>query len=223
MNATRNTTSKFEQRLAEELALLAAQRYDALPPPRRPLFSRDQVYRHRVPLAVAGVAAVTVAAVVLPTVLGGEDGGAAAYAVTRESDGTFVVALWKAGALPDLVEELRRDGVPVVGLQESPAQAEACHSPLPPQAAYWSSEHRVGDAPGTVRIDPTRIPSGATLLLLSEVFSGPGAPPAAVMTGRIVNSIPDCFGPALMGMSVPEESPTPVDTATPALVSSPAG
>lgn len=160
MNSTRRTpsTSSFEQKLGEELAALAAERGTA--PAARP-----SVLRRRPLLAAAaiGVAAV-VAALVLPTMLGGEHGGNTAYAVTQESDGTIAVQLRDPAALADVVATLRRYGVRAVGMEEAKT-AEECTLPEPKGTRAQNGRTHPGDGAGTVRIDPKLVPPGSTVLL----------------------------------------------------------
>ncbi|WP_035849304.1 hypothetical protein [Kitasatospora azatica] len=233
MNATDDrphtpTTSAFERRLAEELATLAAAtstRHDAFPARRRALISWDAAFRHRrLPLAVAGVAAATVAAVALPSMLSAQDGGSAAYAVNRSSDGTMLLELWQPGSLQLMVDQLRKEGVNAVGLQESQAEAQSCQSRIPAGPSATVTDHEPGDAPGAVRIDPAKIPPGSTLLLFSQTLYDNGKLLGAFFSTRVVETVPACFSLTDTGtvMGRQTDLPTAVPT-TPTPVSSLAG
>jgi hypothetical protein len=216
------TTSAFERRLGEELTTLATRRmrHDAFPAPRVQVRWASTFRHGRRPLAVAAVVAATVAAVALPAVVSGPDGGSSAYAVTRDSDGTWRLELWQPGSLQPMVDKLRADGIPAVGLQETQEQAEACQSRFPSGSSVLKPEHRPGDAPGTVRIDPSQIRPGSTVVLLSETAYQNGKLQWSLLTGRVMDTVPPCFSNADLGVKF--GSTRPVARPTGAIPTTPA-
>ncbi|MFG2693908.1 hypothetical protein [Kitasatospora sp. NPDC048407] len=207
------STSNFERRLGEELAVLAAERE----PARRP-----GLLRRRPVLAALAVGAAAVAtALVLPVALGGEHGGTAAYAVTREPDGTIALQLRDPAGLPDMVATLQRYGVPAAGIEEA-RTPEECTLPEPAGTRAQPDLVQPGDGPGMVRIDPKLVPPGSTVLLTAGRAEFPGG---AFTTFRavVVESVPDCV-PAtriVVGQAVdPSALPSPTQTVLPSAVSS---
>ncbi|MFE9423411.1 hypothetical protein ACFYNO_10665 [Kitasatospora sp. NPDC006697] len=198
----RPTTSNFERRLGEQLALLAAAREAERRPAAaplhdafragRPVFRLAAGFRHRrLPLAVAGVVAAAVGAVALPSALSADEGGSAAFAVSRGSDGTVAVRVDDPAALPAAVAALRADGINAVAL-EATAVPGACSTPAPKGPSAQSIWAHPGDAPGTVRIDPAAIPTGQTLLLIHGTQHFPGNATAFLFYTRVVTTVPAC-------------------------------
>jgi hypothetical protein len=107
MNANQETTS-FEDRLLAELRQVVA----ANPRPTTVASGRPALARRwRRPLMVAG--GLAAAAVASATVIGfGEDGGATAWAVTPNDDGTVTVVIYSLSDADGLERQLRDAGVP---------------------------------------------------------------------------------------------------------------
>ncbi|MGW4809035.1 hypothetical protein ACWEO5_33535, partial [Kitasatospora sp. NPDC004272] len=160
--------------------------------------------------ALAVGAAAVATAVVLPAVLGGEHGGNAAYAVTEESDGSFLLELRDPAGLSDMVAELQAHGVKAAGLKhvqgtaddDCPAAPE--QRSLAPDAVRFAhdSQHN-----GSV-IDPAKIPAGATVLLQFWSYDV-AAPGAWTFSPTVVDTVPACL-PANQGVRVGRQSPAPV-------------
>jgi hypothetical protein len=183
-NDSPHTTSAFESRLGEELAELAAT-HD-FPAPAR-------AKRRRPPLAVGVVAAATAAAVAVPAMLSGQEGGAAAFAVTRDSHGIVVVKLLQPSGFQKMIDKLRSYGIPTVGLQETDAQAEACHEgPFPPALTIMLPP-QPGDGVGSIRIDTKGIQKGETLVVANDLMSAGGKSVGWILQARGMTSIPSCF------------------------------
>ncbi|MGW4650858.1 hypothetical protein [Kitasatospora sp. NPDC004289] len=180
---TGHHTDHFEQRLFEELTALASEPRPASPAPRRVL---PRV--RPVPAIAVGLAA-TVAAVALPAVLAGESGGAgAAYAVSRGDDGSIAVEVHDLSAIDAVAAELRRLGVPAAAVRAS----ADCPLPFPEGPAARSVRAFPQDTSATVRIDPSQVPSGSTLLVIGQ-REEPGAGAEVVsVTTRVTGAVPAC-------------------------------
>ncbi|MEU5386552.1 hypothetical protein [Kitasatospora cineracea] len=213
------STVAFERRLGEELIAMAAERTAertteraagsaagstaTASAPRRPL-----------PAALAVGAAAVATAVVLPAVLGGGHGGNAAYAVTEESDGTFLLELRDPTGLSDMVAELRGHGVKAAGLKhvQGTADDHCPDAPDQPSRAPAAVRSEPGDH-AAERIDPSRIPGGATVLLRFWSYDA-DSPGAWVFNATVVDTVPACL-PALRGTEVSRQSPVPVPSDAP--------
>ncbi|MFD8480747.1 hypothetical protein [Kitasatospora sp. NPDC059673] len=193
------STSNFERRLGEELAALAAERE----PARRP-----GVLRRRPVLAALAVGAAAVAtALVLPVALGGEHGGTAAYAVTREPDGTIALQLRDPAGLPGMVATLQRYGVRAAWLEEA-SSADDCPLLYPVGARAQYDRVLPGDGPGTVRIDPRLVPAGSTVLLTAGHIPVGGQQSVSTFGARVVDTVPSCVPPGVRVEPAPS-TPTP--------------
>ncbi|MFC8718994.1 hypothetical protein [Kitasatospora sp. NPDC057198] len=206
------TTAAFERKLGEELIAMAAERAAAVPAQRR-----SAVRRRPLLAALAVGAAAVTTAVVLPAVLGGEHGGNAAYAVTEESDGTFLLELRDPAGLPDMVAELQAHGVKAAGLKRVQGAADDCpvapeQRSLAPDAVRpaHGAQHN-----GTV-IDPAKIPAGATVLLRFWAYDGG----QWIFNATVTDTVPVCL-PALRGTQLRQQSPSP--TGAPPTGVAPAG
>ncbi|MFD0563166.1 hypothetical protein ACFQ2M_14810 [Kitasatospora saccharophila] len=202
------STAAFERKLGEELIAMAAERAagSTAPAPRR------APARRRPLLAALAVGAAAVAtAVVLPAVLGGEHGGNAAYAVTEESDGSFLLELRDPAGLSDMVAELQAHGVEAAGLKhvqgtaddDCPAAPE--QRSLAPDAVRFAHDSRHH---GSV-VDPAKIPAGATVLLRFWSYDGG----QWTFSPTVVDTVPACL-PANQGVQVGRQSPAPVPRRT---------
>jgi hypothetical protein len=163
--------SRFEDRLWSELveqhgAVLAGQPSLGLLPGAAPL--RGAVPQRR-PLATIGVAVAAVVAAIVIGLSTGGSGPAPAYAVTRNPDGTVSVTIQELAAAQSASEALARMGLPV----RAAAAEESCHTD--PRQYRMVPEPQANPQPifspflsagvNGVRINPTRIPAGDTLLL----------------------------------------------------------
>ncbi|GLW72243.1 hypothetical protein Kpho02_45420 [Kitasatospora phosalacinea] len=196
------SSSNFERALGEELVAMATERAAAPAPAPR----RSAVRRRPLSAALAVGAAAVTTAVVLPAALGGGHGGSAAYAVTEESDGTFLLELRDPAGLPDMVAELRGHGVRAAGLKHVQGTADDDCPVVPdrPSPAPDAIRSEPGDHPAE-RIDPSRIPAGATVLLRFWAYDGG----QWIFNATVVDAVPACL-PALRGTEVHQQTPVPV-------------
>lgn len=163
--------SRFEDRLWSELveqhgAVLAGQPSLGLVPGAAPL--RGAVALRR-PLATIGVAlAAVVAAIVIGLSTGGS-GPAPAYAVTRNPDGTVSVTIQELSAAQSASEALTRMGLPIrAAAVEASCQANPDRyrmAPVPETDTRRIYSPFLSGSVTGVRISPSSIPAGDTLLL----------------------------------------------------------
>ncbi len=150
----------------------------------------------RVP-ALAGAAA-TILAIVLALVIGlGSNRGASAFAVVTNADGTITVTIGELVGVTPADRRLEELGLPVrvvpvtAGCPFDPAQLrQARLSPDQFRGIYQIAE---GERATSVRIDPSQIPHGDTLIVrATERTHGVVALRALVVEG----AAPPCLPPA---------------------------
>jgi hypothetical protein len=187
--------TSFEDRLWGELverhgALLAEAPAVAL---RAPAARRRRV--RRVPAIVA--AAATILGLVLALVIGlGSNRGASAFAVVTNADGTITVTIGELVGVTPADERLEELGLPVrvvpvtAGCPVDPAQLRLAR--LSPEEFRGVYQFSGGQGVASVRIDPSRIPHGDTLMLrATERPNGVVALRALVVEG----AAPACLPP----------------------------
>ncbi|MBO4259964.1 hypothetical protein [Streptomyces griseorubiginosus] len=201
---TTRTPVGFQQRLGDRLTALAAERAVAPVPVRR----RPWVVRHRLPLALAGVAAagaaVTTVAVDRPAtparatpVQQPQRITTAAYTLQREADGRVRLAIsGPDGRLLDtarLQRDLNRLGVPAVVYAGDPAcTATPTSSGDDAPSATWRIELAKGGKP-VLTVRPDRIAAGQHLLVAFPlVRTDPGRAAYVITAGRIDGTPPTC-------------------------------
>ncbi len=207
------TPAGFQQRLGDQLTLLAAEMATAprtapTPAPRR----RPWATRHRLPLAIAGVAAAgavftTVAThrPATPALVTQKDARwqpqkitTVAYTLQREGDGRVRLAISDtAGNLLDLARlqrDLNRLGVPAVVYAGDP---ECTEKPVNTGDAApdktWHIEPTKGGKVPVLSVQPDRIPAGQHLLVAFLLArTDPGHAAYAIQAGRIEGTPPAC-------------------------------
>ncbi|MDH6110428.1 hypothetical protein P3T36_003466 [Kitasatospora sp. MAP12-15] len=173
----------FQERLGEQLALLAAARPTPTAAPAR--FRTTRARRPRM-LPAAGALAVLTAGLVAYPVLGHDTSpGSAAYAVTRGADGEILVKLFNRDGIPRLQKDLASRGIPFVVLQESSPSScpRADGVPVPDPVLAYLKAHGAADGGAVppeilrqslvtssdgsfaVRLTPQTMPPGSTLVL----------------------------------------------------------
>lgn len=182
--------ARFEDRLWSELveqhgAALAEQPVLVTSAPRR---------LHRGPIAAIGLAvAIALAAVVIGLSRGG---GASAYAVVANPDGTVTVTINELVGVEPANERLQQLGVPArippvtAGCTTSSADLRSAR--LTPEQSRKAFEPIGGNGAYSVRIDPKGIPAGDTLVLRAyELPSGLISMKALLIEGPA----PSCLTP----------------------------
>ncbi|MCH0566475.1 MULTISPECIES: hypothetical protein [unclassified Streptomyces] len=209
---TSPTPDGFQQRLGNQLTVLAAEPAtapgDAPTPAPRP---RPWAMRHRLSLAIAGLAAVgagiTTVAVHHPTtpartaqkdaVRPPQKITTAAYTLQREDDGRVRVAISDpAGKLLDigrLQRDLNRLGVPAVVYAGDPECTDMPTSPGDDSSnKIWHIELTKGGKP-VLSVRPDRIPAGQHLLVAFPLLrTDPAHAAYAITAGRIDGTAPAC-------------------------------
>ncbi|HXB15114.1 MAG TPA: hypothetical protein VNV44_05150 [Solirubrobacteraceae bacterium] len=150
----------------------------------------------RVPALVAGAA--TILAIVLALVIGlGSNRGASAFAVVTNSDGTVTVTIGELVGVTPADERLQQLGLPVrvvpvtAGCPTVPAQLR--QAMLSPEEFRGIYQLAGGEQVASVRIDPSRIPHGDTLILRATERPG-GA--VALRALVIEGAAPPCLPPS---------------------------
>ena len=182
--------SRFEDRLWSELveqhgALLAQAPPRAVSPPRP---------RRRAPLAAIAIA-ITVA--LLAIVLGlSTRGGAPAYAVTQNPDGTVTVTIRELVGVQGADNRLAALGVPVrvvpvrAGCRARPSEYTPVR-PAPNSARFFTLRGPPGHA--AITIDPRAIPAGDTVLVAArQIAKGV----VGLGVGLYRGATPPCLPPA---------------------------
>ncbi|MER7464505.1 hypothetical protein [Streptomyces sp. NPDC097981] len=191
--------TRFEERLKEELLAIAADRGRI--EEQADFAVRSPARRFRMPLAV-GVAAAAAGLLALPVV--GDDGGSSpAYALTKGSDGTITVKMFKPDGLPGLERELRALGVSFTRVPVKPA-SECSEWPPGGFDAADGLLTTEGDGP-LLKINSKTLPVGHTL-----VFTMSGKGPwrgsfGSLRTSLVPSCIPDNFS---WGVDEPPRKPT---------------
>jgi len=184
-------TNRFEERLLVELRSLVAER-----PAPRPTASR----RRLVPIgATAGVLTIA-GAIAVPLLTGG---GSAAYAVTRNDDGSVSVEVASLEDAAGLQQKLRDAGVPAVvqyippgkGCKEQTFTPARAASPAGGRLGLRGEKTAGGGVDLTFTIDRSAIVPGRTLVIQTAtgVPRGDGSPPGnSIMVAWAAGDVAPC-------------------------------
>ncbi|GAA1962091.1 hypothetical protein [Kitasatospora viridis] len=195
----------FQERLGEQLALLAAERPVPATAPGAPRARRSRV------LLAAGALTVLTAGLVAYPVLGHDTSpGSAAYAVTTGADGETLVKLFNRDGIPRLQKDLASRGIPFVAVQESsPSSCPKADGVLVPDPVLtYLDQHPAADRGAVppeilreslvtssdgsfaVRITPRTMPPGSTLVLSVPPGSTSG-PFGMAVYWKVPTCVPD--------------------------------
>lgn len=171
----------FEDLMAEHGAELASPRIPS--PAVAPRRTRRPVW------AAAGTVAAAVTAFVGFTVFGG---GAAAYAVTDNHDGTVTVAVKQASGIAGANGKLHSLGVPAVVVPVGGAGCTAVDTIAVPPAEHTAVtvEERAG-AQGSVTVDVHGVPAGDRALVTFQK-SADGKATSSMFLVRASTPVPSC-------------------------------
>ncbi|MDH6136667.1 hypothetical protein P3T37_006098 [Kitasatospora sp. MAA4] len=227
--------SAFQERLGEQLALLAA---DRLTPAATAAAAPNDVRatrarRPRVLLAAGALAVLTAGLVAYPVLGHDTSPGSAAYAVSKGADGEILVKLFNRDGIPSLQRDLASRGIRFVVLQESsPSSCPRADGVMVPDPVLtYLAEHGTADGGAVppeilskslvtssdgsfaVRLTPQTMPPGTTLVLEVPPGHSRSGPFGMAVYWTVPTCVPDYSQRA-------PELPNPLPTGGPAMLPS---
>lgn len=203
----------FEERLKSELMAVASGQSEVRVPAPDPVPFRSPARRYRIPLALGAVAAGVAGLVALPVV--GDDGGtSAAYAVSRNDDGTISVHIFHPDGVGGTVRELRELGiaatvVPRRSSEQCPSDVAYPQGLTPGEGGGEFAGAR--DSSAQLMITPKTVPPGHTLVLSTPMDASDTHPIGfgAVESTKVPSCIPVYADPA----KAPQRTRSPEEAA----------